>query len=73
MVTFTAGLPETSELEGGLLLREANPARGDEIRANALFFFEFELRQYPGAKIPFESITASKEKYRGGVWRCTSG
>jgi len=37
------------------------PARGDEIRANSLFWFEFELRQCPGSVVDLDTIVKEKE------------
>ena len=37
--------------------------RGDEIRANALFWFEFELRQYTSAVVDLALLSAKKNKY----------
>jgi hypothetical protein len=41
--------------------------RSDEIRANSLFWFEFELRQYPGSVLDLDAIVKEKEKYVPGA------
>lgn len=61
MDVFTRGL---SEGEDGPMMRECmNPARSDEIRANSLFWFEFELRQYPLSEVDVESIVSNRERF----------
>lgn len=40
-----------------------DPTRGDEIRANSMYWFEFELRQYTSASMDVEGIIAEKSKY----------
>jgi pimeloyl-ACP methyl ester carboxylesterase len=37
--------------------------RGDEIRANVMFWFEFELRQYTSEVVNLELLAKEKEKY----------
>jgi pimeloyl-ACP methyl ester carboxylesterase len=37
--------------------------RGDEIRANVMFWFEFELRQYTSEAVNMELLAAEKNKY----------
>ncbi|RGP71712.1 alpha beta hydrolase fold [Fusarium longipes] len=60
MEVFSAGLsegPETSLIQSCM-----DAKRGDEIRANCLFWFEFELRQYTSAAVDVEALVRSKEK-----------
>jgi hypothetical protein len=38
-------------------------ARGDEIRTNSMYRFEFELRQYTSAVLDIKAIVAEKGKY----------
>jgi hypothetical protein len=39
-----------------------HPAHSHESRANALFWFEFELRQYPCADLDIDGLVRLKEK-----------
>lgn len=58
---FTNGLAESSDK---LVMRHCMDInRGDEIRANAMFWFEFELRQYTTAPVNLELIAKEKKKY----------
>ena len=60
MEAFTAGL---SEGEDGATMRQCmNANRGDEIRANSLFWFEFELRQYPCAEVDLKGLVRNAAK-----------
>ncbi|KAH8633298.1 alpha/beta-hydrolase [Alternaria alternata] len=60
MSVFTSGLSNGPEAE---IMRSCMDAkRGDEIRANCLFWFEFELRQYTGAEVDIEGLRRSKDK-----------
>lgn len=60
MEVFTSGLSDGKEAE---IMRSCISARhGDEIRANNLWWFEFELRQYTSAVLHMDSIIAVKEK-----------
>jgi len=58
---FASGFGEG---EDGLMMRFCmDPKRGDEIRANVMFWFEFELRQYTSEPVNLEVLGAEKEKY----------
>lgn len=60
MEAFTSGLSEGPD---ATTMRSCMDAKtGDEIRANCLFWFEFELRQYTSAPVDLEGLEASKEK-----------
>jgi len=59
MDAFIAGLSEGQD--GPTMRRCMDPARGDEIRANSLFWFEFELRQCPGSVVDLDTIVKEKE------------
>jgi pimeloyl-ACP methyl ester carboxylesterase len=60
MNIFTSGLSEGPEAE---IMRSAMDAkRGDEIRANCMFWFEFELRQYTSSEVDVEGLRRSKQK-----------
>ncbi|OBT98456.1 hypothetical protein VE01_03020 [Pseudogymnoascus verrucosus] len=61
MEVFSGGL---SAGEDGVRMRYCmDTTRGDEIRANSMYWFEFELRQYTSAALDVEVIVAEKEKY----------
>jgi pimeloyl-ACP methyl ester carboxylesterase len=61
MEVFSDGL---SEGDDGAMMRHCmDTKRGDEIRANSMFWFEFELRQYTASPLDLASIQAQKEKY----------
>ncbi|KDN35133.1 alpha/beta-hydrolase [Tilletiaria anomala UBC 951] len=61
MEVFSGGL---SAGDDGARMRFCmDPTRGDEIRANSMFWFEFELRQYTSAALDVERIAAEKAKY----------
>ncbi|KAF4958806.1 hypothetical protein FGADI_2150 [Fusarium gaditjirri] len=60
MEVFSGGLsrgPETTLMQSCM-----DAKRGDEIRANSFFWFEFELRQYTSAPVDVEALVKSKEK-----------
>ncbi|KAH6613056.1 Alpha/Beta hydrolase protein [Boeremia exigua] len=61
MEVFSGGL-STGE-EGARMRFCMDPTRGDEIRANSMFWFEFELRQYTSALLDVERIKAERTKY----------
>jgi pimeloyl-ACP methyl ester carboxylesterase len=48
--------------EGELIRQVMHPAHSHESRANALFWFEFELRQYPCADLDIDGLVRLKEK-----------
>lgn len=61
MEVFSGGL---SAGEDGARMRFCmDTTRGDEIRANSMYWFEFELRQYTSAPLDVERIVAEKMKY----------
>ena len=61
MDVFTSGLSEGGD---GAVMRSCMDAtRGDEIRANSMFWFEFELRQYTSAAVDFKILEVEKEKF----------
>ena len=43
-----------------MMRRCMDPARGDEVRANSSFWFEFELRQYPGSVVDLDAIVKER-------------
>jgi pimeloyl-ACP methyl ester carboxylesterase len=49
--------------EGAKMRFCMDPTRGDEIRANSMYWFEFELRQYTSALLDLEGIKAEKTKF----------
>lgn len=61
MDAFTGGLSEGGD--GAMMRSCMDSKRGDEIRANSLFWFEFELRQYPTSPLDLASIQAQSKKY----------
>jgi pimeloyl-ACP methyl ester carboxylesterase len=61
MEAFTGGLAVGKE--GELMRATMHPSTSHEVRANALFWFEFELRQYPLSKVDIEGLVALKEKF----------
>jgi pimeloyl-ACP methyl ester carboxylesterase len=60
MEEFTSGL-DTGD-EGELMRQVMHPAHSHEGRANALFWFEFELRQYPCTDLNMDGLIKLKEK-----------
>lgn len=60
MEAFTAGLSEGQD--SPMMRRCMDPAQGYEVRGNSLFWFEFELRQYPGSVVDLDAIV-KEEKY----------
>lgn len=60
MEEFTTSL-DTGD-EGEIMRQIMHPSRSHEGRANALFWFEFELRQYPCADLDMEGLVKLKEK-----------
>jgi hypothetical protein len=60
MEEFTSSL-DTGD-EGELMRQLMHPAHSHEGRANALFWFEFELRQYPCADLDIDGLVKLKEK-----------
>lgn len=61
MEVFSGGLSAGNE--GAQMRFCMDPTRGDEIRANSMYWFEFELRQYTSALLDVERIKAEKMKY----------
>ena len=60
MDVFASGLSEGPDAE--LMRHGMDAKRGDEIRANCMFWFEFELRQYTSAPVDVEGLRAAGEK-----------
>ncbi|CZR66266.1 uncharacterized protein PAC_16167 [Phialocephala subalpina] len=61
MDVFTSGLSEGGD---GVVMRACmDGTQGDEIRANCMFWFEFELRQYTSAPVNLELLEKEKEKF----------
>ncbi|KAI4760025.1 alpha/beta-hydrolase [Aureobasidium sp. EXF-3400] len=60
MQVFTSGLDTGNE--GESMRQIMHPSHSHESRANALFWFEFELRQYPCADLDMEGLVKLKEK-----------
>ena len=61
MEVFSGGL--SAGEEGAKMRFCMDPTRGDEIRANSMYWFEFELRQYTSALLDLEGIKAQKTKF----------
>jgi len=61
MEVFSGGL--SAGEEGAKMRFCMDPTRGDEIRANSMYWFEFELRQYTSALLDLEGIKAEKTKF----------
>lgn len=62
METFSSGLfPEGEERER--IYHWMDVTRGHEIRANSMYWFEFELRQYTSSVQDLGILVAEKEKY----------
>ncbi|OAK95563.1 alpha/beta hydrolase fold protein [Phaeosphaeriaceae sp. SRC1lsM3a] len=60
MNVFASGLSEGPDSTA--MLHAMDTSRGNEIRANCLFWFEFELLQYTSAEVDIEGLRRSKEK-----------
>jgi pimeloyl-ACP methyl ester carboxylesterase len=61
MEVFSGGL--SAGEEGAKMRFCMDPTRGDEIRVNSMYWFEFELRQYTSALLDLEGIKAEKTKF----------
>jgi pimeloyl-ACP methyl ester carboxylesterase len=61
MNAFVGGLAVTKE--GALMQSLMHPSHSHEIRANAQFWFQFELRQYPTSDVDVVGLVALKEKF----------
>jgi pimeloyl-ACP methyl ester carboxylesterase len=61
MEVFSGGL--SAGEEGAKMRFCMDPTRGDEIRANSMYWFEFELRQYTSALLDLEDMKAKKTKF----------
>lgn len=68
MEVFLGGLAEGSD--GPLMRHSMDVTRGDEIRANVLYWFEFELRQYTSS--PLDMTRLAAEKNNSYLWRVSS-
>ncbi|KAJ4126956.1 hypothetical protein NW768_008577 [Fusarium equiseti] len=60
MEVFSTSLGEGPEQK--MMQSCMDAKRGDDIRANVLFWFEFELRQYTSAPVDVEALVKVKEK-----------
>ncbi|CAD0111312.1 unnamed protein product [Aureobasidium uvarum] len=60
MEEFTASLGAGSE--AALMRKVMHPATSQEMRANCLFWFEFELRQYPSSDVDVAGLVKLGEK-----------
>lgn len=60
MEVFSSSLSEGPE--ASMMQTAMDAKRGDEVRANAMFWFEFELRQYTSAPVDVEGLIKAKEK-----------
>ena len=61
VAVFTSAIGEG---EDGPVLRFClDSKRSDEIKANVMFWFEFELRQYTSAEVNLGLLEAAKEKF----------
>ena len=61
MDEFTSGVQVGDE--GALMRKQMHPGHSHEIRANSIFWFEFELRQYPCSDINVGALVAVKDKF----------
>jgi len=61
MEAFTGGLAVGNE--GDLMRASMHPGTSHEVRANAQFWLEFELRQYPMSKVDIAGLVALKDKF----------
>lgn len=61
IAAFTAAIGEAGD--GPILRVCMDSKRSDEIRANVMFWFEFELRQYISAEVDLGLLEAAKEKF----------
>jgi pimeloyl-ACP methyl ester carboxylesterase len=55
----TLGLPEEAHAMKSCM----DSTKGDETRANTMFWFEFELLQYTSGPVPLDKLNAYQEKY----------
>lgn len=60
MNSFASSLSEG--IDGSAMRECINPEKSDEIRANLLFWFEFELRQYPCLKVDVSTLAEHADK-----------
>ncbi|KAK5122966.1 hypothetical protein LTR85_003532 [Meristemomyces frigidus] len=60
MEAFTGGLSKGADAEA--MKQAMDHSRGDEIRANSLFWFEFELRQYPLSEVDLGALVKEGAK-----------
>lgn len=57
---FSSAISEGTDSEA--MLHAMDAKRGDEIRANCMFWLEFEMRQYTSAEVDVEGLRRGKEK-----------
>ena len=60
MEVFSSSLSEGPE--ASMMQTAMDAKRGDEVRANTMFWFEFELRQYTSAPVDVEGLVKAKDK-----------
>jgi hypothetical protein len=61
IAAFTSAIEQAHD---GPVLRDGlDSKRSDEIRANVMFWFEFELRHYTSAEVNLGLLEAGKEKF----------
>lgn len=58
---FTTGF--ANEEDGPLMRDCMDSTRGHDVRANAMFWFEFELKQYTSSPVDLEILGREKEKF----------
>lgn len=71
MEVFTSGFSDSAEAE--IMRSCVSSDKGDEVRANSLWWFEFELRQYTNATIDMDSMKAVAEKIIPAIGTASSG
>jgi pimeloyl-ACP methyl ester carboxylesterase len=64
---FTSGLSKGDD--AATMTQGMSPAKGDELRANLMFWFEFEIQQYPASELDLDKLRVQKEKYVAAVGR----
>jgi pimeloyl-ACP methyl ester carboxylesterase len=62
---FTSGLSKGGD--AATMRQGWDPLRGNEVRANLMFWFEFEIQQYPGSELDLDKLKAQKDKYVAAV------
>jgi acetyltransferase/esterase len=57
------------ESDRQFMARPIDPKNGESIRANATYWFEHELRQYPAVDLDLDALKAQAEQHRATCWR----